>query len=236
MSPSTSDAPSTTAAPASSPTSGAHEHSVLNNGLGDTAIARWNACRTSIRYQVRVGQASSDQILYLNDAIAAVEQATGFDFQFVGTTTSSDWTAHQTDPNVDALILFNTEAEDPGLLGTPIGMGGSRIVGIQEQPNELFAVRDKGSARLEVDYVPSPGSPWSYEDEWRALILHELGHMVGLSHVGDITEVMYPINFGVQPFQNGDLEGLWTVGTAQPCPPSGPTNFAAPEMIWDIQH
>lgn len=194
-------------------------------------MARWNPCGGPIRYQVRVGQASSDQILYLNDSIAAIEYATGFDLQFVGTTTSTDWEANKTDDNVDALIMFNTEAEDDGLIGNTIGIAGSQILPFEQPIGSLYAVRGNGNARMQVDHVPSPGAPWSYEDEWRTLILHELGHMMGLKHVGDPTEVMYPFNIGVHPFQDGDLEGLWKLGTAQPCQPdpfAGAPGFQQP--------
>lgn len=196
---------------------------------------RWDACRTAIRYQVRIGQASSDQIQYLNDAIAAIEQATGFDFQFVGTTNSPDWTAHQSDPNVDAVLLFNTEAEDPDLDGSVIGRGGSSFFAFENTPGDLYAVRNNGFIRVQVDHEPSPGSLATYEDEWRNLLLHELGHMMGLRHVVDQIEVMFPFNLGVHPLQNGDLEGLWKVGTAQPCPPPGAPNVAAPQLTWDVQ-
>ena len=46
-----------------------------------------------------------------------------------------------------------------------------------------------------------------------ATILHELGHLVGLDHVDDETQIMNPyVVPGVDPFADGDLAGLAALG------------------------
>lgn len=47
----------------------------------------------------------------------------------------------------------------------------------------------------------------------RAIVLHELGHLVGLGHVTDATQLMYPEGQpGVTDFGAGDLAGLAALG------------------------
>jgi predicted Zn-dependent protease len=52
--------------------------------------------------------------------------------------------------------------------------------------------------------------------EMRAILDHELGHVVGLAHVHDPGELMYDDNVGRSTFGPGDLQGLARVGDV-PC-------------------
>jgi hypothetical protein len=53
----------------------------------------------------------------------------------------------------------------------------------------------------------------------RAIVLHELGHLVGLAHVDDDTQLMYPeAQRAVTDYADGDLTGLARLG-AGPCVP-----------------
>jgi hypothetical protein len=47
----------------------------------------------------------------------------------------------------------------------------------------------------------------------RAIVMHELGHVVGLAHVDDPTELMYERNEGRTDWGPGDLTGLEVLGT-----------------------
>jgi predicted Zn-dependent protease len=54
----------------------------------------------------------------------------------------------------------------------------------------------------------------------RAVILHELGHLVGLDHTTDPRQLMYSESqFGVTDYGAGDLHGLAVLGT-QACYPN----------------
>lgn len=58
------------------------------------------------------------------------------------------------------------------------------------------------------------------DEKARAVLLHELGHLVGLGHVTDPTQVMYDTNLWPLPsYRAGDLRGLERLGLGR-CYPS----------------
>jgi hypothetical protein len=54
------------------------------------------------------------------------------------------------------------------------------------------------------------------EDQQRAIVMHELGHLLGLDHVADEGELMYEANLGRTTLGKGDRKGLALLGGV-PC-------------------
>ena len=52
----------------------------------------------------------------------------------------------------------------------------------------------------------------------RAVVMHELAHVVGLDHVDDPTQLMNPEGTDVTEFAAGDLAGLARLGGGQCVP------------------
>lgn len=50
------------------------------------------------------------------------------------------------------------------------------------------------------------------EPGWTAVLRHELGHLAGLDHVDDPSQLMNPVTSDVRTFQAGDLTGLALLG------------------------
>lgn len=62
------------------------------------------------------------------------------------------------------------------------------------------------------DFASLLQTPDGYEIA-RSAIMHELAHLVGLAHIDDRTQLMFPaLQPGVTSFAGGDLEGLATLG------------------------
>ena len=186
------------------PTTGPHEFTAFVGG----EPVRWDPCST-ITYRVDVSRGTPADVADLNSAIARVEQATGLDFVSLGNYTAtyspsvgrSPFPDYPTDAEVGLTLTDNDVATDfsRGLLGYAVTQwsGGS---------GEIVA----GSVTLDV--TPSPGI--DKELVW----MHELAHLVGLGHVSASGQLMQPsYDRTLSDFGDGDREGLWRIGAAQPC-------------------
>jgi len=170
------------------------------------APVRWNPC-LPLRYEVNFAGAQASARSDLSGAIAQVAAATGINFQQVRETTGTT-----ADPDVDALIAWESPAQQPEFTGGAIGLGGASYytAGPVNDPQLVHGVVEIDSA---FAFTAGFGGPNSLG----TVLLHELGHMVGLGHVADPTQVMYPIASTRSDYGPGDLEGLWYVGTPQGC-------------------
>ncbi|WP_432396939.1 matrixin family metalloprotease [Pseudarthrobacter sp. L19] len=117
------------------------------------------------------------------------------------------------------LIAWETTAEEPRFtnkaVGTNVmGLGGSEAVSIG---NSGFTYV---SGQLELN-GPAMQAMIGREGpaQARGVIEHELGHVVGLDHVQDPSQLMNPTDsIGVTTYQAGDLTGLSMLGQG-PCRP-----------------
>ena len=107
------------------------------------------------------------------------------------------------------LVAWATPEEVPARSkGDVIGLGGSAAY---EPRARAAAVRHRRAdprprpVRRHRDWIPGAREPLE------AVVLHELGHLVGLAHVDDTGELMHPTNTRTS-FGPGDLEGLARLG------------------------
>jgi hypothetical protein len=183
--------------PPSPPTVGPHAFLYRTDSGG---FARWNPCST-IGYVVNDERATRAQRVLLDESIAEVEAATGLDFAYAGETSAG--LDGKPPPGVEAVLTF-ADSSSSTTLGSSAGIGGGRF----RQSGEVV----EGYSLFAIKY--------GTQSIMRTVILHELGHMVGLAHVDEPSQVLYP---NVQPssayqvYQPGDREGLWRLGSAQGC-------------------
>lgn len=71
-----------------------------------------------------------------------------------------------------------------------------------------------GTVYLDTALLDPSRDPLAY----LPVLRHELGHVVGLDHVDDPTQLMYPTTSGVSTFQAGDLTGLAELGRGDCAP------------------
>lgn len=216
---SAADAPLGTPPPApASP--GAYEFLLTQRG-SDTPVT-WDPCRP-IRYVVNPAGAPPGADALLQEAIDRTAAATGLRFVNEGTTDES-WTRNREPYQPDrygetwapALIAWSTDAEVPALAGYIAGLGGATARSVPDDPEGTMGfvtgevLLDAGD--LEVTLTQPGGA-----DAVRSVIQHEVGHMVGLDHVADETQLMFSESLAGD-WGTGDLAGLHALGSG-PCLP-----------------
>lgn len=185
-------------------------------------LVAYDPCRP-IHYATRPDNAPPGGQELIADAVAAASKATGLVFIDDGATSeafSGDRSAYQPDRYgkrwAPVLIVWETPQEEPRFAagGEPgvenlAGLGGSQpIVG---DAGSLVLVT--GTVQLSLlafqDVLTRPNGTAIA----RGIIEHELGHVLGLGHVQDPSQLMYEHGQNeVATFAAGDLTGLAQLG------------------------
>ena len=180
--------------------------------------ARWDPC-TPIRYVVQAGWVPEAGRADLAEALRRLSAASGLQFTADGDTTE--------------LPALAREPYQPGRYGerwaplligwvpaasTDLGLGAgvqgvSRSVAVAGRDGASIV---SGQVVLDASHPLAPGfGPGTTDGE---VLLHELAHAVGLGHVLDPTQVMYPqTSSSESAFGAGDRAGLAAVGAAAGC-------------------
>lgn len=190
---------------------GPHRWMQHQPGLPDEPV-RWNPCAT-IHYVINPVGGPAGAVPMIRSAVAEVQVVSGLRFAYAGLTSQRpDPEGRTRVAGGQLLIAFASPREVPRLAGDVAGLGGSSAVDPGEGRRQYVEGRitlDEGSfARLEH----SLGG----HAEQRAIVLHELGHVVGLAHVADRNQLMASENVGGTDFADGDLQGLAVLGQG-PC-------------------
>jgi Matrixin len=160
----------------------------------------------------------------VTDALAAISEATGLVFIDDGATDEEpdqNRAAFQRSRYGDrwapVLIAWSDPSRSPDLNKDVIGQAGSLYVDTHDTNplDRRTKVYITGMLALDGPSFASiqPRDGVKAQDIGRAVILHELGHLVGLDHVEDPTQVMYPsTSYKVTSLAPGDLNGLAKLG------------------------
>ena len=110
------------------------------------------------------------------------------------------------------LIAWATEDEWPALAGSVVGEAGA-VSQVLARSGPRFVT---GQVVLDAaDLAHEPGDAVGAE-QVRLVALHELGHLVGLGHVDDPTQLMHAeTSLGLTGFGAGDLRGLHELGSGE---------------------
>lgn len=222
--------PSTTVAPATNTNSSAQAGSTdpTASAVGayslhfntDGSLVRWNPCQP-ITWKANLALAPVGALEEIQTAVNRLAAATGMTFQFGGTTNvipNDAWLHGKADARTIVVAWTSKEATDL-FADTADGEGGWYEQGTSAngevwtwQIVRGYVLMDVGGT---VDYAAGFGAGVSRG----ALLMHELAHAVGLSHVDDATQLMYPTlsRATVADYGSGDLLGLGKVGLAAGC-------------------
>lgn len=179
-------------------------------GDQDRPVA-WDPCRP-IRYEVNPVDGPDDAVAMVQEAVDEVAEVTGLDFDYQGETDRRpQWSSDG--PTlaryVPVLVAWATEDEVDQLDGDVAGIGGASSVSAGPGGLRRYVT---GEVTLDADAYDELGELSNGRDHQRAILLHELGHLVGLDHVDSPAELMYADNVGMLEFGRGDLNGLVALG------------------------
>ncbi|GIG21017.1 hypothetical protein Cch01nite_17410 [Cellulomonas chitinilytica] len=174
----------------------------------------YSPCRP-VHYVVRPDHAPDGADELLRTAIDRVAHATGLRFVGDGPTDEApdpDRAAYQPDRYgrrwAPVLIAWSTASETPGLAGDVAGTGGSAALTRDGRTTYVT-----GAVTIDADELDRLLAAPHGRDVAIGVITHELGHLVGLAHVDDPTQLMYPrTNLAVTSFAAGDRAGLALLG------------------------
>lgn len=178
---------------------------------------RWDPC-TPIHWRFRVYDAPTGGLAVTRDAVARIARATGTRWVYDGTATTaptSSWPLDRAGDPRPVLIGWTNGQHSDLLRGRPAGvLGVTRTVWFySSRLGGPAAIRSAVVALDRTDRLPMTGAA-----SWHTVLLHELGHVMGLAHAGSSREVMYPtLSRRWTDLQSGDLEGLRRLGRAAGC-------------------
>lgn len=173
---------------------------------------RWNPCRP-ITYRVNARGAYPGSVAHLRRAFQQVSAATGVRFVYKGSTSKVAFRTGP-DPRADVTVSWATPGQVPRLRGLVAGLASTTIAGHRDgvQENVRGQIALDRTARLRRGFTTSGPATWGQ------VYLHEIGHVMGLDHIGQRSQVMYPVVGSTNHrFGAGDLRRLRQVGRSAGC-------------------
>lgn len=180
--------------------------------------ARWDPCRP-IPYVVQAGWIPDAGRADLAEALRRLSQASGLRFADEGDTDelpSAGRAAYQPERYGERWAPLLVGWVPAGLTDVGLGDGVQGVSAAVAVPGRDGASLVSGQVVLDATNRLAPGfGPGTTDGE---VLLHELAHAVGLGHVLDPTQVMYPQTTSSESqFGAGDRAGLAAVGAAAGC-------------------
>ena len=173
-------------------------HYAFLNTREDGSPVRWE--RDTITYSVSAVATRAD-VDAVTKAMQALSDATGFEFRMVGRTEMTPSTTNLTEAETDVTIAWvkRSDTDAFNALGKDSLAAGFGLVG--------DGTYVKGAVVIDEQTAPQG-------DTLQRAVMHEMGHVLGLEHVSDKTQLMaadLTMSWGLR-LGSGDLHGLQAVG------------------------
>ena len=181
---------------------------------------RWTPCGLQpgvITYRVNPKGLPSGGLREIKKAFGKVTAGTGFGFRYLGKTKHVPLKkgSNEISPGADITIAYSTPRKVPALRGPVVA---TTPVAATFAFSPIYRIFEAGVV-IDKTYRARPGFGPGKPTRGLTLI-HELGHAVGLDHVRDRRQVMYPApTRNAAAYAKGDLRGLKKVGVASGCFP-----------------
>jgi hypothetical protein len=194
---------------------------------GSKPVLRWNPCQTTITYKVNLASVPSKYrtaiLKETKTAVARVATATRMKFTYKGTTSEVPQPGSASKQSAEIIIAWTSPSKTRyGLYGATAGQGGFTwawsSVKSGGKTTYRYAAR-RGFVVLDTPQALKMKSGFGSGVRRTNLLMHELGHAVGLQHVSDTRQLMYPTLRSSTPsgFASGDKAGLSRVGRNAGC-------------------
>lgn len=204
-------APAATAAPETA--SNAPYTSIFADQAAVYVGAGWDSCGAPITWSVDTtsmgAKDAKARIADLEWALDQWSQASGLTFEYVGresmtldpktATLRSDADGQKTR---HVAFSFLKDKSTKLLSKTVVGQGSPMAQSVTSGGVTETSIIS-GSAIFSIDFLEDAS-----KKDARALILHEIGHVMGLGHVDDDSQVMHPMLDGNVTLGDGDLAGV----------------------------
>jgi Matrixin len=195
---------------------GDDSYTFLQHQSQSRAPVTYSSCKP-IRVEINLDgaqdQAEAKQVIL--EAMGEISAASHLNLVFTGVTRRRP---HYPDSTLTVeggvwpvLVAFATPTEVPDLAGNVDGVGGSAWI---EQNGRRTYV--SGQVALDKAQVNSMLAGYDGHDRVKGVVMHELGHVLGLGHVADPRQVMYKSGNSSNELGAGDRRGLALLGQG-PC-------------------
>jgi hypothetical protein len=196
------------------PEGGTHAF-IAHQADGVTPVA-YDPCRP-VHYVIRPDSGPPGGEELVREAVARISEVTGIQFVYRGRTDeapSDDRPLFQPDRYgrrwAPVLIAWEDEEQNPALAGDVVGEAGSVPASLGDGPRVYLS----GTVSLDAPRFAALLRGRDGRRAARSIVLHELGHLMGLAHVDDEQQLMFPeARREVSDFAAGDLTGLAALGT-----------------------
>lgn len=195
---------------------------------GSKVPVRWNGCQKAITYKVNLASVPSAQrAAVLADTKAAVNQIAGttrFTFSYKGTTSEIPRAGSMPRQSAELVIAYTTPSRtNYNLYGSVLGQGGLYYAWASRTVNgrtTYSVAAQRGFVVIDApDMLRRTRAGWGTGARRTNLMVHELGHAMGLQHVSDTHQQMYPMISSLSPrsLAWGDRAGLTRIGRGAGC-------------------
>ncbi|HET6560469.1 MAG TPA: matrixin family metalloprotease [Marmoricola sp.] len=189
---------------------------------GDGHKIRWDPCAGAITWTFNPRHAPTRGLKQLKAGFRRIQRATGLELEYAGTTGQKPNPFGQGIRNGADLIVGWRTARDYDLFDDHpqvVGEGGNtHRYGFREADGTATSKAISGGVVLNASRDRRLANGFGRGYTWGEVIIHEIGHVLGLSHTGSPQQVMYfqtirrDADWGA-----GDLRGLRRVGDSRGC-------------------
>jgi hypothetical protein len=180
-------------------------------------VTRWNPCDGPITVRVNPTGGGAGALADAQNAIKALKAATGLNLVYSGTTSFIPRSTNSPSQPAKIVISWANRSQSDYLVAGALGEGGWRSTGTSANGSTWNWKIVSGFVVVDTGAKLTPGFGRGYSRG--ALLMHELGHVAGLGHTSQATQVMSTTltSTSYAAWGSGDRTGLGVVGASHGC-------------------